>query len=123
DRPRPAVASHRGASRRFAIRRRLAESIRSLSREEGATLFMTLLAAFEALLARLSGQTDVRVGTPIANRSRVELEPLVGCFLNTLVLRTDLSGDPDFKEILGRVRETALAAYEHPDVPFERLVE
>ena len=95
----------------------------ALSRQQGVTLFMLLLAAFQVLLARYSGQTDICVGTPIANRSRQELEGLIGFFVNTLVLRGDLSGNPAFLELLQRVRTTALQAYTHQDIPFEQLVE
>jgi amino acid adenylation domain-containing protein/non-ribosomal peptide synthase protein (TIGR01720 family) len=123
DRPRPAVRSGHGAHHRFALGAPLAASLGALSRERGATLFMTLLAAFKALLFRITGQEDVCVGTPIANRNRVEVEGLIGFFANTLVLRTDLSANPTFAELVGRVRETALGAYAHQDVPFERLVE
>src|SRR5262249_28362089 len=101
----------------------LAEDLRALSRREHVTLFMLLLAAFKVLLARYSGQEDILVGTPVANRSHVELEAVIGFFANTLVLRTDLTGDPPFRALLTRVRETCLGAYAHPDMPFEKLVE
>ncbi len=123
DRARPAVQSHRGGRERFDIPAEVVEGLRALGREEGATLFMVLLAAFKVLMARYSGQEDVVVGTVIANRSREEFEGLIGFFLNTLALRTDLSGEPSFREVLRRVRETTLDAYEHQDLPFEKLVE
>ncbi|MFF5779143.1 amino acid adenylation domain-containing protein [Streptomyces virginiae] len=123
DRPRPQVRSGAGDAFAFEVPAELAERLGALARERGATLFMVLLAGFQALLARYTGQVDITVGSPIAGRDRTELEPLVGFFVNTLVLRTDLSGDPAFGELLGRVRRTALAAYEHQDVPFDRLVE
>ncbi|MCX5275199.1 amino acid adenylation domain-containing protein [Streptomyces virginiae] len=123
DRPRPQVRSGAGDAFVFEVPAELAERLGALARERGATLFMVLLAGFQALLARYTGQVDITVGSPIAGRDRTELEPLVGFFVNTLVLRTDLSGDPAFGELLGRVRRTALAAYEHQDVPFDRLVE
>jgi len=123
DRPRPVVASFAGAYRTASFGTELGRALRALGREEGCTPFMTLLAAFTALLSRYSGQDDVVVGTPIANRSRPELEGLIGFFVNTLVLRTDTSGDPSFRELLRRVRETALHAYAHQDLPFEKLVE
>jgi alpha-ketoglutarate-dependent taurine dioxygenase len=123
DRPRPAVQSFRGAQTVQRLPRELVERLRELGREAGATPFMTLLAGFEALLARLTGQTDLVIGSPIANRNRAELEPLIGFFVNALVLRTDLSGDPSFRALLGRVRETVLGAYAHQDLPFEKLVE
>ncbi|HEX6434429.1 MAG TPA: condensation domain-containing protein, partial [Gemmatimonadales bacterium] len=103
--------------------RDLVNDLRDLSRREHATLFMTLLAGFKILLARYSGQEDIVVGTPISGRSHLELERLIGCFLNTLVLRTDLSGDPSFQDVVSRVRETAVGAYAHQDLPFEQLVE
>jgi hypothetical protein len=123
DHVRPAVRSGRGAAHRFELSAGLSDSLGRLSRREGATLFMTLLATFKVLLFRYSGQEDIAVGTPIANRNRAEVEDLIGFFVNTLVLRTDLSGDPTFGSLLARVRETALGAYEHQDMPFERLVE
>ncbi|TCP59425.1 amino acid adenylation domain-containing protein [Tumebacillus sp. BK434] len=101
----------------------LTGQLKALSADTGATLFMTVLAAYKLLLARLSGQEDIIVGTPIAGRSRVETEPLIGMFLNTLALRTDLSGNPTFRELLGRVRETTLGAYAHQELPFEKIVE
>jgi amino acid adenylation domain-containing protein len=122
DRPRPPVQTYRGAACSLHVSPSLSQRIHALSRREGATLFMTLLAALDVLLARYSGQNDVMVGTPIANRTRSETEGLIGFFLNTLPLRTDLSGDPSFRELLGRVRETALGAYAHQDVPFEHLL-
>ncbi|MFD3658961.1 condensation domain-containing protein, partial [Streptomyces sp. NPDC058620] len=123
DRPRPAVRSSAGAVQRFSVSARTAEALRELSRESGASMFMTLLAAFNVLLGRYAGSDDVVVGTPVANRNRAETEDLIGFFVNTLVLRTDLSGDPTFRELVGRVRETALGAYAHQDVPFEQLVD
>ncbi|HKG81501.1 MAG TPA: amino acid adenylation domain-containing protein, partial [Pyrinomonadaceae bacterium] len=123
DRVRPAVQSYRGAAARFEVSREVSEGLKELSQREGVTLFMTLLAAFNVLLYRYTGQADIVVGSPIAGRTRAELENLIGFFVNTLVLRTDLSGGPSFRELLGRVRETALGAYAHQDVPFEKLVE
>ena len=123
DRPRPPMASFRGAFLDVAIELPLTEALEALARAHEATLFQVLLAAFKAVLARFSGQTDVVVGAPIANRTRPEIESLIGCFVNSLVLRTDLAGDPGFAESLARVRRTAIAAYEHQDLPFEKLVE
>ncbi|MEU8530895.1 amino acid adenylation domain-containing protein, partial [Streptomyces sp. NPDC048629] len=123
DRSRPAVRSSAGAVQRFSVSAPTAEALRELSRECGASMFMTLLAAFDVLLGRYAGSDDVVVGTPVANRNRAETEDLIGFFVNTLVMRTDLSGDPSFREVLGRVRETALGAYAHQDVPFEQLVD
>ena len=118
------MQSYRGAQQtRRSSRRTLLDRLRQLGRSEGATLFMTLLAAFDVLLSRYSGQQDVVVGTPIAGRNRAEVERLIGFFVNTLVLRADLSDDPSFRELLDRVRETAMGAYAHQDLPFEKLVE
>jgi amino acid adenylation domain-containing protein/non-ribosomal peptide synthase protein (TIGR01720 family) len=123
DRPRPAVQTYRGANRYVVFPATLAERLTKLCREEGATLFMVLLAGFKALLHRYTGQADLAVGSPIANRNRVETEDLIGFFVNSLVLRTDLSGDPSFRELVRRVKETALGAYDHQDLSFEKLVE
>jgi amino acid adenylation domain-containing protein len=123
DHPRPAASSGRGAVQGFALDREDLAGLTALSHRHGATLFMTLLAGFAGLLQRITGEDDLVVGTPIAGRTRMELEPLIGFFVNTLVLRLDLSGDPGFVGVLGRARETTLAAYAHQEVPFERLVE
>ncbi|HEX7241008.1 MAG TPA: amino acid adenylation domain-containing protein, partial [Longimicrobiaceae bacterium] len=123
DRPRPATPDARAGSVALALPAEGWRELRELARREGATPFMALLAVWQLLLARWSGQEDVGVGSPIAGRTRTELEPLIGFFVNTLVLRTDLSGDPSFLELLGRVRETTLGAFAHQDLPFERLVE
>jgi amino acid adenylation domain-containing protein len=123
DRPRPPVQTFGGAIHSFNLGRPLTEGLEAFSQRQRVTLFMTLLAGFKALLFRYTGQADLVVGTPIANRTRAELEGLIGFFVNTLVLRTDLSGDPTFLELLGRVREVTLGAYAHQDLPFEKLVE
>ncbi|MBK9470577.1 MAG: amino acid adenylation domain-containing protein [Gammaproteobacteria bacterium] len=123
DKPRPAQLSGRGDSVGFSLPHELSEALYALSRRHGVTPFMLLLAGFAVLLYRYSGQTDIAVGTPIAGRRRKEFEELVGFFVNTLVMRTDLAGDPPFTEVLRRVRDTALDAYDHQDLPFERLVE
>lgn len=123
DFPRPAVQTFNGRRRPFELPHSLKEGLSVLCLEEGVTLFMVLLAAFKTLLYRYTGQTDLAVGSPIANRRRVETEPLIGFFVNTLVYRGDLSGDPTFRELVQRVKEVALGAYAHQDVPFERLVE
>ena len=122
DRVRPAVQSYRGSYHGFALPPDLTASLNGLARREGATLFMVLLGAFQVVLSRWSGQGDIVVGSPIAGRTHRELEGLIGFFVNMLVLRTDLSGDPSFRELLGQVRETALGAYAHQDLPFEKLV-
>jgi amino acid adenylation domain-containing protein len=123
DYPRPLVQTYRGASGSFRLPAGLSESLKALSQEEGATVFMTLLAAFKTLLHRYTGEEDILVGTPVAGRNHFEIEGLIGLFVNTLVMRTDLSGDPTFRELLSRVREVTLGAYAHEDLPFERLVE
>ena len=123
DRPRPPRRSARGGLRRFAVGPGLAGRVRALGRAEGATPFMTLLAAFQALLGRQSGQEDFAVGSPVANRTTAEVEGLIGYFINMLVLRADLSGGPSFRALLGRVRGEAVGAYEHQELRLERLVE
>ncbi|MCA1634100.1 MAG: amino acid adenylation domain-containing protein, partial [Acidobacteria bacterium] len=123
DRPRPAVQTFKGAKEVVRLPASLADSLKALSRQEGSTLFMTLLAAFKALLYRYTGQEDILVGTPVAGRDRVEVEKLIGFFVNTLVMRTDLSGGVTFRELVGRMREVALGAYTHHDLPFEVVVE
>jgi amino acid adenylation domain-containing protein len=123
DRPRPAVQTFHGATLRFALPPGTTAAVQALSRREGATPFMVLLAGFLVLLQRYTGQSDLAVGSPIANRGRAELEGLIGFFVNTLVLRGDLSGDPGFRELLARVKVLAAGAYAHQDLPFEKLVE
>ncbi|HYH79361.1 MAG TPA: amino acid adenylation domain-containing protein, partial [Longimicrobium sp.] len=123
DRPRPAVASERGGAWSFAVSPRLAASLREVGRREGATLFMTLLAAWQALLARYGAGEDVVVGTPVAGRTRLETEGLIGFFVNMLVIRTGVARDATFREVLGRVREGVLGAQAHQELPFERLVD
>ncbi|MFF7527472.1 condensation domain-containing protein, partial [Streptomyces pseudovenezuelae] len=123
DRPRPPVRSTKGSMAPFTVPADTVEALRGLSRSNGTTMFMTLLAALNVLLGRCAGSQDVAVGTPVANRNRAETEDLIGFFVNTLVMRTDLSGDPTFTELLGRVRQMALGAYAHQDLPFEQLVD
>ncbi len=123
DRPRPAVRTFQGAVVPGQLSRELTADLKALSRRSGATLFMTLLAGLSTLLSRTSGQEDVLIGSPIAGRNRPEIEGLIGCFLNTVVLRADLAGDPSFLELLARVREATLGAYAHQDLPFEKLLE
>ncbi|HEY2940845.1 MAG TPA: amino acid adenylation domain-containing protein, partial [Vicinamibacteria bacterium] len=122
DRPRPPLQTFRGAMHHFRIPGDVAARVRELARREKATIFMALMTAFQTLLHRYSDQEDVAVGTPVAGRTRTELEGLIGLFANTLVFRTDLGGDPSFREALARVRENALEAYAHQEMPFERLV-
>ncbi|MGA5759624.1 amino acid adenylation domain-containing protein [Nonomuraea bangladeshensis] len=123
DRPRPAVRGHVGAEHHLALPAGLTGALEALARRRGATLFMVLLAGLKAVLCRYAGQHDVVVGTPVAGRELPEFEPLLGMFVNTLVLRTDLGGDPEFGELLDRVRETVLDALDHAEAPFDRLVE
>jgi amino acid adenylation domain-containing protein len=123
DKPRPQVQTFNGASQSLHLPARLLDSLNLLCKREGATLFMVLLASFKTLLTRYTGQTDIVVGSPIANRNRVEVEQLIGFFVNTLVLRTELAGNPSFREIVRRVRAVTLEAYAHQDMPFEQLVE
>ena len=123
DRPRPAVASHRGAQHPVALSGQMVKKLHHLARQHGATLYMVLAAAFNVLLYRYSGQTDILLGTPIAGRTRQELESLIGFFVNTLIIRANLSGAPSFAGLLDQIRETTLGAYAHQDVPFEKLVE
>ena len=122
DRPRPPAQTFRGARQSLALSERSTEALKALSQREGCTLFMTLLAAFQLLLYRYTDEADVCVGTRVAGRSRIETEGLIGFFVNALVLRTDLSGNPAFRELLGRVRQVTLGAYAHQDIPFEHLV-
>ena len=123
DNPRPRVRTMRGATEYVLLKPELLKRLHEISREQGATLYMVLLAAFNVLLSRYSGQKDIVIGSPIAGRNRAELESLVGFFVNALVLRCDLQGDPDFRELLARVKEVCLSAYAHQDLPFEMLVD
>ncbi|MGI8503164.1 MAG: amino acid adenylation domain-containing protein [Hassallia sp.] len=123
DRPRPPIQTFRGAQQKFLLSTTLTEAIKQLSQRESTTLFMTSLAAFQTLLYRYTGQEDIVIGSPIANRNRAELKQLIGCFVNTLVLRTNLEENPTFTELLGRVRKVAIDAYTHQDLPFEKLIE
>jgi hypothetical protein len=123
DRPRAEKSSFRGAIHRFVLPASLLESVRALSRQQGGTAFMTMLAGFQALVMHYTKQPDVVLGTDLANRPTVQTEALIGFFVNLLAMRTNLSGDPTFGELLRRVRETALGAYAHQDVPFDKLVE
>ncbi|MDF5706497.1 MAG: amino acid adenylation domain-containing protein [Nostoc sp. S4] len=123
DRPRPPVATYQGARQPFVLSKSLSDALKALSAKEGVTLFTLLLAAFKVLLHRYTSQDDIVVGTDIANRNRVETEGLIGFIINTLVLRTNVTGNPAFRELLSRVREVMLGAYAHQDLPFEKLVE
>ncbi len=123
DRPKPAFATYGGATQTLELSKKLSDALQTLSQQEGVTLFMILLATFQTLLYRYTHQEDIAVGSPIANRNRSEIEGLIGFFVNSLVLRTDLSGSPTFREVLNRVRQVTLGAYSHQDLPFEKLVE
>nr|AWI62629.1 nonribosomal peptide synthetase [Cystobacter sp.] len=123
DRPRPPVQSFRGAHHAFHLSAPVVKALTELSRQEGATLYMTLLGAFLAVLSRYTGQEDLVVGSPVANRHHRELENLIGFFVNTLCLRVELSGNPSFRTLIVRVRDAAMGAYAHQDLPFERIVE
>ena len=123
DRPRPRLESFSGAYQSLVLSVDIARRLTEVSQQQGTTLFMTLLAAFQALLYRYTSQTDIVIGTPVANRNRVEIEPLIGFFVNTLVLRTQLNGESSFRELLRQKRETVLGAQAHQELPFERLVQ
>ncbi|MEM7346155.1 MAG: amino acid adenylation domain-containing protein, partial [Chloroflexota bacterium] len=123
DHPRPAIQTFQGGNQHFTIDSSVANALQDFSKKQGVTLFMTLLAAFKALLYRYTNQVDISVGSPIANRNRQEIEELIGFFINTLVLRTDLSGNPTFNTLLARVKSVTLDSYDHQDLPFEHLVE
>jgi hypothetical protein len=123
DYPRPTVQTHRGVRCSLELSKDLTGSLKALSRQEGATLFVVLLATFKVLLHRLTAQDDIIVGIPIAGRNKDETERLIGFFVNSLVMRTDLSGNPTFREVIARVRKVAFGAYDHQDLPFEKLVE
>ncbi|MCK9802426.1 condensation domain-containing protein, partial [Pseudomonas sp. MAFF 302030] len=123
DRPRPAIQSHQGARLDLALDDELASGLRQLAQAQGVTLFMLLLASFQTLLSRYSGQSDIRVGVPIANRNRVETERLIGFFVNTQVLRAQVDGSMPFTALMQQVKDAALGAQEHQDLPFEQLVE
>ncbi len=123
DKPRPTIQNHQGARQSLVLSKKLTSALKALSQRSDTTLFMTLLAAFKTLLYRHTVQEDIIVGTPIAGRNQTETEGLIGCFLNTLALRSNLGGNPSFLELLGRVRKVALDAYTHQEIPFEKLVE
>lgn len=123
DKPRPAIQSYRGATQFLELPKKLIDALEKLSQQEGVTLFMTLLATFQTLLYRYTHQEDIAVGSPIANRNHSEIEGIIGFFVNSLVLHSNLSENPTFRELLGRVREVTLGAYSHQDLPFEKLVE
>ena len=123
DRPRPRTQSYHGSTVSFTLPAPLSQALRALSRREGVTLFMTLMAGFKALLHRHTGQDDFVVSTAVSNRNQIETEGLIGSFANSLLLRSDISDNPTFRMLLNRVREAAVRAYAHQDLPFEKLVE
>ena len=123
DFPRPAIQTTRGATAGFQLSKDIATRVQSFSNQHGATLFMTLLAAFKVLLHRYSGQEDITVGTPVANRTQQETEDLIGFFVNTLALRSEVKGEETFTQLLQQLKATTLDAYSHQDVPFEKVVE
>jgi hypothetical protein len=123
DRARPVVQHHEGSHQHFTLERGLGDALAALGREQGATFFMTMLAAFAVLLYRLSGEEDVVIGSPIANRNDLQLQGLIGFFTNTIALRVQVGGNPSFREVVARARATALGAYNHQDLPFEKVVE
>ncbi len=123
DKSKPAIQSYQGTTEFLELPKKLSDALETLSQQESVTLFMTLLAAFQTLLYRYTNQEDIAVGSPIANRNMSQIEGLIGFFVNSLVLRTNLSGNPTFRELIGRVREVTLGAYSHQDLPFEKLVE
>src|SRR5262249_9362751 len=123
DHPRPPLQSHRGECVNLRLPAKLVGGLRKLGAAERVTFFMTLLAGFKAVLQRYTGQTDIVVGTPLAGRDCAETEQLVGFFINTVLMRTGLAGDPTVKELLARIRAVSLAAFEHREMPYEKLVE
>ena len=123
DYPYPPNRDYRGAKKHLVLPKNLTEALRTLSRQESATLFMTLLAAFKTLLYRYTGEEDIIVGTPVAGRNQIKTEKLMGCFLNSLAMRSDLSGNPTFKQLLHRVTKVVQQAYAHQDIPFEKILE
>ncbi|MCT7951959.1 amino acid adenylation domain-containing protein [Ancylothrix sp. C2] len=123
DRPRPPLPTYKGAKQHLTLSPPLTQALKTLSRQQNVTLFVTLLAAFKTLLYRYTQQEDITIGSPIANRNQSEIEPLIGFFVNSLVLRTNLTGNPTFQELLNRVKQTTIEAYTHQDLPFEKLVE
>ena len=123
DKPRPAIQSTKGSASRFAIPKELSDRLHQLSKQEGTTMFMTLLASINILLQKYSGQEDICIGSPVANRTQAETEGLIGFFVNTLALRSEVKGEQSFRELLQQVKTTTMGAYDHQDLPFEKVVE